>query len=206
LTGAAASEKKDRILSVGHILQACRSGQFLKQVTAEWEAYCDKGRISEDYVNTEQHRECLQELLDCLDSDSPDEVRFAALKKVFLTTSTETLSDRHDVLPQQYMRICRHLTSADVLILSAASRVAESRNWDGSMNTPWLWLERIAQESGLRFPELVAVQEARLSDCSLITPRTHGGAYVVVGERFRLTPLGDEICRFWRAYDEISPA
>ena len=62
ITGVAASEKKEIYLSVGHLLQAVRKGKFLSQFLTEWNQYRAKGRIKEDYPNTEQHYTCIQEI------------------------------------------------------------------------------------------------------------------------------------------------
>ena len=67
LSGIAVSEKKDFGLSVSHLLQGLLRGKFLKQLIAEWDEYCQKGKIKDDYQSTDQHFECLQEMLDFLD-------------------------------------------------------------------------------------------------------------------------------------------
>ena len=92
LTAIAASDRKELVFSVGHIAQCLRKGQFLSRFLQEWNAYRDKGRIKDDYVGTEQHQAWLQELLEFLDNDSPDEIRFETLKKIFLVAATETAS------------------------------------------------------------------------------------------------------------------
>ncbi len=76
ITGIAASERKELAFSVGHIFQSLRKGHFLTKLLAEWNVYREKGRIPKDYHETEQHHTCLQELLEFLDHDSPDEIRF----------------------------------------------------------------------------------------------------------------------------------
>lgn len=101
LTGIAASDRKDLAFSVGHIFQSLRKGQFLSRLLDEWNSYRAKGRIKDDYVRTEQHQACLQELLLFLDNDCPDEIRFQTLKKIFLVAATEAASDRTSLLPYQ---------------------------------------------------------------------------------------------------------
>lgn len=49
ITGIAASGKKDWLLSVGHILQRLRAGQFLNTLRNEWEQFRATGRIKDDY-------------------------------------------------------------------------------------------------------------------------------------------------------------
>ena len=82
ITGLASSEKKEIILSIGYVFQKFRSGNFLKVLSDEWEKFKKMGRISDEYEKTEQHQACLQEMLDFLDKDTPDEIRFSFLKKM----------------------------------------------------------------------------------------------------------------------------
>lgn len=125
LFGVAASDRKDLILSIGYIFQRARSGTFLNALLKEWERFRERGRIKDDYVNTDQHQECLQEMLDFLDRDSPDSLRFRMLKAIFLGAATETQSTRDSVLPQQYMSICRSLSSGEALVLQATYAIVE---------------------------------------------------------------------------------
>jgi hypothetical protein len=119
LTGIAASERKELAFSVGHIFQSLRKGQFLSILLKEWNAYRDKGRIKEDYIGTEQHKACLQELLSSLDKDCPDDVKFQTLKKIFMVAATEKASDRNSLLPYQYLRLCSEMTSGEILSRNA---------------------------------------------------------------------------------------
>lgn len=204
LTGVASSDRKDLFLSLGHIFQRLRSGQFLRTLMDEWKQFREKGRIKDDYVQSEQHQACLQEMLDFLDKDSPDEIRFSFLKKIFLSASTEKVSSRNSVLPQQYMHLCRGLSSGEVLVLQAAYSIAKKDGYKNHTNAQ-NWLQSIAQESGLVLPQLVDIQDRTLEEKRLITPRKHGDrSGVSLGKHYRLTDLGYEICKFIEAYDEPS--
>ena len=91
LTGIGSSKKEEIILSVGHIFQRMRSGQFLSSMIKEWDNFREKGKIKDDYQYTEQHYSCLSEILEYLDKDIPDKEKFEALKKIFLVASTEKI-------------------------------------------------------------------------------------------------------------------
>jgi hypothetical protein len=206
LTGIASSSRKELALSIGYIFQRLRGGEFLATLEREWKKYQEKGRIKPDYDQTEQRKVCLQELLDCLDKDSPDAIRFDALKKILLVAATEAVESRESLLPQQYMRVARGLTSGELLVLSACYRVYKDEK-----NTSWHqnqfpsageWLESIAAASGLRFPELVEVHEQGLEAKRLITPRRHSDrSGVQLNPAYRLTKLGVGFCEFIAAYD-----
>jgi hypothetical protein len=202
LFGIAASDRKDLILSLGHIFQRTRSGTFLKALIQEWERLREKGRIKEDYVRSEQHQECLQEMLDFLDRDSPDSLRFRMLKAIFLGAATEIQLDRNSVLPQQYMSICRTISSGEALVLQATFDVAE-RGDAPSTTSSSDWLQTIGKESRLVSHELVSIHEQKLIEKNLLIRRIPGdGSRVALGEHYRLTGLGMEICRFIKAYED----
>jgi len=202
VTGIAAAERQQWLLSLGHLLQRVRSGRFLTTLREEWSSYREKGRVKDDYVFTDQHQESLQELLDFLDQDAPDEVRFTLLKKIFLTTATETVSDRNSVLPQQYMRICRGLSSGETLVFLAAHKLAVEGTASTKPGHAIHWLESVAQTSGLVHPELVELHERNLIEKNLITPRHYPDrSGVNLGQHYRITNLGWEICRFITEYD-----
>ena len=200
ITGIAASEKRELCLSVGHILQALRERKFLSQLLKEWNQYRDKGRIKEDYQTTEQHYTCIQEILDFLDSDPPEEIRFDILKKIFLVAATEKVSDRNSFLPQQYMKLCRTLSSGEILVLSTTYKISKRKYVERSAAE---WLKKIALESGLVHPELVEIYEEELMKKHLLSPRVHSDrSGINVNPHFRLTSLGFDICNYIENYVE----
>lgn len=204
LTGIAASERKDWSLSLGHILQRMRGGQFLVTLLREWNQYLEKGRIKDDYQRTEQHKSCLQELLDFLDNDSPDELRFSAMKKIFLIAATEEVSDRNGLLPYQYMRICRSLSSGELIVLNSCYRLS-GEDWWKNIEVPSTreWLKTVAKETGLDHYELVELHEDSLIKKKLFTARRYGdGSGVSLQPYYRLTQLGYEICRYIDHYED----
>lgn len=196
LTGIAASGKKDWALSVGYILQRLRNGRFLEALKHEWDSYRKRGRIKDDYIASDQHQECLQEMLDFLDKDSPDRIRFEAMKHLFLNTASECISDRDSILPQQYMRICRSLNSTEVLILHTNYNLVKSGNAPTEYGAS-TWLNDIANNSVLKHASLVESREMSLIQQCLITDRTHvDRSGVIRSNYYRLTELGYAICQF----------
>lgn len=203
-TGLAVSERKDFMLSLSYIFQRARSSTFLHALNEEWQRYREKGRIKDDYSQSEQHQDCLREMLDFLDRDSPDAVRFGMLKAIFLGAATETPSNRDSVLPQQYMSICRTLTSGEAIVLQSTFAIYERGGWSKSTQYPAReWINTIAKESGLESPELVEIHEQKLIEKRFLTNRQHADhSGVVIGEHYRLTTLGLGICRFIKTYEQ----
>jgi len=194
LTGIASSDRKDLFLSIGYLFQRLRGQSFLGAFDAEWQRLREKGRIRDDYSQTEQCQACLQELLDSLDRDSPDKIRFDFIKRVFLAAAQEKQSDRDSVLPQQYMRLARQLSSGDILVISAAYEL--SKYPAERTNSAREWLNKIAKQSGLEHSNLVEIYEKALMEKYLLTGRLLSDRSEVDTEHYRLTPLAVGLCEF----------
>lgn len=205
ITGIASSKKQEIILSVGHIIQRLRSVGLLDSLREEWNRFRFKGRIAEDYQFTEQHFNCLHELLDFLEKDIPDEIRFTTLKKILLVAAQELNMDRNSLLPHQFMKLCKSMNSGEVLVLLTTYDIAKRREYDVSARYgATRWLEYIADHSGLVFPELVESFETELIKKHLITDRTYGDrSGVNLGKNFRLTNLGVMFCDYVNKYEPI---
>ena len=205
VTGVLTSDKNDLILSLSHIFQKIRGGQFLSVLLDEWNRYEAKGKIKEDYQFTEQHKVCLQELLEFLDKDSPDEVRFRVIKQIFLVAASEEVSDRNSLLPQQFMKIARSLSSGEVVMLKTIWQIANNNESKGKIGKSQSdWIKTVADSSGLYYKELVRIHEKGLMDKKLlILMDTFIRATEEQRSRnYRLTELGYEFCNFIEKYDE----
>jgi hypothetical protein len=204
LTGIAASSKKEWILSISHMFQKMRGGQFLSQFLKEWKKYKQKGKVKDDYQFSEQHKACLQELLDFLDKDSPDEVRFKILKQIFLVAASEEVSDRDSFLPLQFMKIARSLTDGEIILLTAIWQIAKERNGEYEQHYgAQRWLQEVTDASGMKHQELIEIHEQSLMNKRLVTHRQLADSSgVKVKPFFRLTNLGYEFCEFIEKYEE----
>lgn len=207
ISGIAASEKQEIILSFGHILQRIRGGNFLDQVRKEWNLFKEKGKIKDDYQFTEQNYQCLQELLDFLEKDLPDEVRVNILKKIYIVCATEDYSSREDILPVQFMKIARKISVGEWLILSTCYRMNKGTvKISVSMNklqSARAWCEELAKHSGLEYPSLVQYHEQGLIDKRLITGRINSNKRVVLGDHLRLSDLGLSFCEYIDKYGNL---
>jgi hypothetical protein len=210
LTGVVTSEKKEWALSIGYLVQRIRGGEFLKQLAEEIRRYRDKGKIKADYLNTEQSKSCLQELLDFVDKDIPDKSRFDAIKAIFLTITSETLSDRNDVVPLQLMKICRSLSSSELLLLVATYKLSKQDDWkvqqdkrkmNESIGNTYDWEQAVLPVSGLKFIELIKLNEESLVRKRLLSQNEYpDGSGFRYTANYRLTPLGYDLCRFIHDY------
>ena len=204
LSGIVTSDKKEFFLTIGHLLQRIRAGKFLNTLKDEWNYYKEKGKIKDDYQYTEQHYDCLQEMLEFLDKDIPDEIRFNFLKKIFITTATEKMSSRDSNLPQQYLKIGRQLESGEILILSTEYHYTKENKWPKEdANETSKWFNIITKETGLLYNPLVEIYEESLIKKKLIIDRRISDkSMLTLGKYHRLTELGFAICEYIKFYDK----
>ncbi len=167
-----ASNKEKWILSAVHMVQQLnRKKQFLEQLSKEWDYSCKKNLIKNDYEETEQHQECLFEILDALDQEVPVKTKFALLKKIFIITASEKVLDRFSILPQEYMRVCRSLSTGEIMIVFAAYQIAKKKSWGNEIRLALReWDKMIAEASRLVHPELVAIHAEGLEKKRLLFP------------------------------------
>ncbi|MEM7761662.1 MAG: hypothetical protein AAF298_26605 [Cyanobacteria bacterium P01_A01_bin.40] len=198
-TGIATSEKKDLILSFSHVLQRVRGRSFLKAFLSEWNKFREKGRINDEYIYSEQHQVCLQELLECLDQDIPDETRFKVLKSILLIAATETVSQRDSVLPQEYMRLCRNLESGEILVLFAIDKIPFPKPNNFDFQKQEQWKRDIAQESGLVHQNLVLNYQEKLASKHLLC----SGRITYCPMYSAVTDLGKSLVEYIKEYDSV---
>lgn len=203
ITGIATSSKKELILSVSHTFQKMRGGQFLSALLEEWNRYKEKGKVKDDYKFTEQHKACLQQLLEFLDKDSPDEIRFKVLKQIFLVAASEEASDRDSFLPLEFMKIARSLSDGEVILLTTIWKIANNHEGEYEQHySAARWIQEVTGASGMRHNELVEIHEQGLMDKRLLTSRQLGDrSGVIVKPHYRLTELGYEFCCFIEKYE-----
>ncbi len=208
-TGVIGSTRQELLLSAGHVLQSMIKGRFVETLKHEWDDLREKGRIEANYSETPQQQACLQELLNFIDIDLPDDVRFNTMKQVFLRAATEEESDRDSPLPQQFMIACRELSSGEILVLKAAYEIAEEGDWKSKYlqidpnSTADIhirrWSNAVASHSAMTHWELVAkhavsLQKQRLLSASNKT--ANADVFIATTEHFGLTSFGYALCGF----------
>jgi hypothetical protein len=205
LTGIATSTRSELILSISGILQKLLAGERLDSFLKEWVKLIAKGKIKDDYQYTEQHKMCLLELLNFLDKDIADEERFDAIKKIILISATEKYSNRTEVLPQQYIRIIKNLSSAELLIIIASYNASKDLDWkDNTTNKKSIgdWKKEILSRTGLVYEELLDIEVEKLINNRLLLPSAYGdGSGLMLGDHFRLTPVAFSLIDFMNYYE-----
>ena len=202
VAGILSSDKQQLILSAGKVIQAIRGGGFLKTLEKEFREYRDKGRIKDEYLVSDQAKNNLQILLSFIDEDSPDEVRFNAMKAIFLGAATEEMSSQEDTISTELLKIGRTLSSGEFLVLATAYRLKDTavlkKHWGAAD-----WNTVIAQESHLDYAELVEIHEQKLMEKYLLSGRTMSDkSGVLVNPHFRLSGLAVRLCDFIKEYGD----
>ena len=193
------------VTSLGPLLFALKA-RFLDPLKKEYTQLQGSGLIKEDYYETEQFKSGIQELFDAIENDLLDETVFNAMKKVFLITSTETESNRNDILPLEYLRLCRKMASGEIILLYDNYKIWKNNTeWKrrGSVQQLSYWVSLIAKESALKIEGIILLHEQGLIDKLLLKSRHSPGEVGIDKETFRLTGLGIALFEYIEKYDSL---
>jgi len=208
LTGILSSERSDWKLSAGRVVQAVIKGNLLTQLGRELDNYRKKGEIKEDFLATDKNRLSLYELLKFIDGKIPDEVRFKAMKSIFLSSVAESATGKDEELAYELLRICSKLSSGDIVVLKAVYDISKNRLEPGVLgvganhSSAAEWLKDIAKQIGHDYEQLIELHEETLIRLKLITGRTSQDRSGISdpNKSFRLTSLGLALCDFITRY------
>lgn len=209
LTGILASDFKDWKLSAGKIVQATIKGSLLTQLGSEIKKYREEGKIKEDYLESDLNRASLKELLKFIDEETPDEIRFKAMKSIFLSS----LGKGDEALAHELLQICKKLSSMEIMILSTNYNVVKGAAKPRTPGIEWgankgigYWAQVISEQIGHNLPEIILQYEDNLIELKLISDRdrpdtTRIASNFIPTSYFRLTPLGYKLCEFITKYE-----
>lgn len=211
LTGVFASDKKDWKLSAGHLIQATIKGNLLTQLGNEIKKYQGEGKIKENFLESDINRASLKELLEFIDSETPDEIRFKAMKSIFFASLA---NNSDEIFSYELMRICRKLSSMEVQILIANYNIVIGKSkpvphgieWGSSRRIRY-WAENIAEQIGHGMPDMVMAYENHLTELMLISGKHYPleTTQIVEGfeptNYFRMTDLGYKLCEYITKYE-----
>ncbi|MCH7497934.1 MAG: hypothetical protein IH971_08790 [Candidatus Marinimicrobia bacterium] len=203
----AGREIKDKglIQAAGNLVQRYRAHGLLGALSEELDVLIETGKIDSKYLESPQYMDCLQELLEFLDNDIPDPTRFDALKAVFLVAASEEASKREDILPYQYMRLCKSMTSGEILVMLTEYQLVQTHPPEGffphstSVNG---WRGGIANSAGLGHAEMVGIFDEKLVQKNILHPRgPQDESLTTITQNGRLTDLGWGLCKFIAQYE-----
>lgn len=214
ITGFLISDKNDKKLIAGHIIQSIFKGNLLTQFGQELKNLRNKGLIKEDYFATHKQQATLLEFLKFIDGEeTPDEERFKAMKSIFFASITKNITEDDEILTYQLMQICKKLSSAEILILNGAYAVVKNtgkkllEGINVSNCNANIWAQIVSKKIGHNLPDIVFQHENHLMELKLITDRQYLRNNTEVprdfstSQYFRLTALGYKLCEFITKYE-----
>jgi hypothetical protein len=182
-----------------HVFQRRRSVGLVRALADEWEASCKEQRIKSEFLETEEGQVSLQELLDYLDKDLPNEEKFRAMKSIFFHGAASHNEGKPFKHATNLIRLCRQLAPEEILILGVCHKAfLDGRGRPHLSADSWQGL--VAEYSdGLVQVGVVEFYEQTMVDHRLIADRIHGDrSGIGNSEHFRLARLGMELAEYIR--------
>ena len=203
VAGASSLDFAQQTLMLGRIVEGARKHQLVKQLLAEFRGLVRSGKLKEDCLAEVTAQSSLIDLLQVVDREVPEEIKFAAMKAIFLYSLKQDLTEHEKILAFELQKICSRMSSGELVVLKATYEIHTGknlRNYQGGMNLSTSnaieWLRYVSFQIGHNDTALVELYEDRLTELKLITGRVYADKSGIVGQNFRLTSLGIKICEF----------
>ncbi len=190
------------ITAGARIVQGAIKGNLMKQFGREINTLVEKGKIKEDYAETKYGFQTLKEILEFIDSESPDEERFLAVKAMFFAVNAVDVNEGEELINYQLLQIVKKLSGFQLLILKVASEARKAHPGGGPASAGG-WLSDIANRMGHKLSSLVEHDEGVLMEYKLISGRRHSDRSGVAEHNFRLTDLAIKLCENLEHYETL---
>ncbi len=124
-TGVLGSSRQQLFMIPGRLFQGIRNHQFLNQLSSEIDELVGLGSIKAPYLQSEEFRSSLQQILAALESPPVDEQKFNCLNGIFLSAAIRGSEDQSNVQPALLLEIAGRLSIGEMLVLAASYRCDE---------------------------------------------------------------------------------
>ena len=179
--------------------------RLIQQLVSEIERYQSEGKVKMDYMETDNNRMALKEVLKIIDEAPPDEEKFKAIKSLFLCNVEEGASGEDQMLTYQYLLLVNLLNSGEVMVLKAIYNIAKGRSRpavsleliDGQHRENWY--KAIARQAGFNHVPLSELYAEKLMALRLIDDAKR--QHLDLRNNNMLTSLGLSVCEFITKYE-----
>jgi hypothetical protein len=193
ITGALGEGAKGMWLAGGRIVQSILKGKIFQQFANEFRSFRKKGRIPDDFADRKYGFQTWVELMTILDEESPDPDRLEALKAMFFSVNRLNVTDGEQVAAYQMWQVAKSLSSGELLLLKLVYGQRTSYQSDNS-NSYSRWENEMANAAGHSVRGLIGLNEKKLTDLGLLTPRQWADGSGINPTNARLTEFGLAFC------------
>src|SRR5207245_1411929 len=103
-------------------------GNTYKQVSREIESLIDKGKLKENYADDPLGFKSLQELIEFIDSEAPDEDRLRGVKAMFYAINSTETADNERILMYELLRLAKRLSGSEIRLLAVLYKMVETQS------------------------------------------------------------------------------
>jgi hypothetical protein len=193
---AIASKPAESAFAAIRLIRAAGAGRFSEQLNREFSEFVAKGRIKDDYTQTDQARVLLGDTLESISDQNLDVEQLDLLKRLFLAAASEKITDRNDILAREYLSIGRSLSAGEIRMLAACymylpewQTVTQGRSQpEGLLASDWMSVMK--SKTGLQFEALIDRNGRTLEQKDLLRGKGGTGHYLVSLATIGLRILG----------------
>jgi hypothetical protein len=196
-TGIAGSNRADLLMSAGRFGQGMIKGEGLKQLFIEIQELRKKGKIDDQYVNSQYGKKNFADILKLIDEENVDPAKWEAIKKVFFCSIASDSEEKERAKAYYLTQMCLKLEAFDFEVLRVCNEICRTPNHAyQATNAAGEWINIVSEKLGYGLPEFVEKSESRLIEQGLISSRTYSDkSGIRPGANFRLSNLGIVLCK-----------
>ncbi len=191
ITGALGEGTKGMWLAGGRIVQSILKGKIFQQFAREFKSFREKGRIPDNFADRKYGFQTWVELMRIIDEESPDPDRLEALKAMFFAVNRANATDGDQIAAYQMWQIAKNMYSGELFLLRTVHE--HSVGYDGSDHYSD-WEDRMAKAAGHAIRGLIGLNEKKLVDFGLLSPRLWNDGSGISPKNARLTEFGFAFC------------
>lgn len=196
ITGLVGTSKTELLMSTGRLGQAMVKGNLVQQLFVEVQELRKKGRINDEYIQSEYGQKEFADILEHIENENLDPKKWDAIKNLFYHSVSKDINEKQRMRSRYLMQICFKLSAFDIEVLSVVYSIFKTPNHPyQNIGGAGEWIDTVSEKLEYGLPELVGESEDRLIKQGLLSDRQHPDrSGVQRGVNFRLTNLGNVLC------------
>jgi hypothetical protein len=172
-------------------------GRMYKQFAEEIKCLRGAAKLSDDFAESKNGFYTWAEVMSIIDDECPDADRLEALKAMFYAVNKVNSTDQEKIQAYQLWNLTKQLNSGELFLLRV---IKEEMNILNGVNGYRNWANHLAQKTGYSVIGLIDLQEKRLTELFLLTPRVYDDRSGITNSMGRLTDLGWKLCNNIETY------
>jgi hypothetical protein len=181
-TAIAKKPLENGLQALSHTVQEAIAGRFIDGFIESWSSLVDEGKIKPEYLSSSSGVQGMRMIVDAANSQDVDEIKFTAVKNIFLNAAMMNEDDRNDVRVRKLMQLAVSMSPDQILVLVSTDKYVKTAPNEDEI----AWRDFVGKDTGLVHGVWVREAAEGLNGGLLTYSKNRS-------RRAKLTPMGNEM-------------